>query len=93
MTGFKVGDKGQRYEVRYKDNEGTERILGWAEISDEVDNLKKCIELHPSFYSPRVIDRRRKRRRKNRCKGCGFPIADEADLCGECACEDDCRPD
>ena len=59
MTGFKVGDKGQRYEVRYTDSEGTVRILGWAETDDEVDNFKKGIELHPSFHSPKVIDRRR----------------------------------
>ena len=30
---------------------------------------------------------------ENKCKGCGFVIADGASLCGECACEDDCRPD
>lgn len=29
---------------------------------------------------------------KNKCKGCGFPIAEWEDYCGECACEDDCRP-
>lgn len=30
---------------------------------------------------------------ENKCKGCDFPIADGAVLCGECAYEDDCRPD
>lgn len=31
--------------------------------------------------------------KKNKCKGCGFVIAAGAVLCGECACEDDCRLD
>jgi hypothetical protein len=26
---------------------------------------------------------------RNKCRGCGFPIAPEADYCGECACEED----
>lgn len=54
---FKTGDKGQRYEVRYKDSEGVERVMGWSETDDGVKNLKFAIELHPSFHSPRVIDR------------------------------------
>lgn len=59
MTGFKVGDKGQRYEVRYTDTEGTERVMGWAETSEEVAHFKKAIELHPAFHSPKVIDRQK----------------------------------
>ncbi len=58
MTGFNVGDKGQRYEVRYKDNEGNEKVMGWVENQEGVDNYFKCIELHPTFHSPRVIDRK-----------------------------------
>lgn len=26
----------------------------------------------------------------NRCKGCGYPIANYEDYCGECMCEEDC---
>lgn len=26
---------------------------------------------------------------KNRCKGCGFEISMDSDLCGECVCEED----
>lgn len=26
---------------------------------------------------------------KNRCKGCGFEISMDSDLCGECICEED----
>ena len=55
---FKVGDKGQRYEVRAKNKVNQETfVVGWVETSEGVDNLKKAIELHPSFYSPTVIDR------------------------------------
>ena len=54
---FKVADKGQRYEVRYIDGEGIERVMGWA---DEPKNLVDAIKLHPSFHSPRVIDRQPK---------------------------------
>lgn len=55
---FKVGDKGQRYEVRYTDNEGAEKVMGWAETTEGTDNLSKAIELHPAFHSPKVIDRK-----------------------------------
>lgn len=57
MTGFKVGDKGQRYEVRYKDAEGLVRTLGWAETETGVAKFFRVIELHPAFHSPEVIDR------------------------------------
>ncbi len=26
---------------------------------------------------------------ENKCKICGFPIAEWAEVCGECACEED----
>ena len=51
---FKVGDKGQRYEVRYKDSEGAEKVMGFA---DDPELLVEAIELHPSMHSPKVIDR------------------------------------
>lgn len=58
MTGFKVGDKRQRYEVRYTDAKGVQRVMGWA---DDPKNLVEAIELHPSFHSPKVIDRQAKK--------------------------------
>lgn len=57
MTGLKVGDKGQRYEVRCKDSLGHEIIVGWA---DDPKNLVEAIKLHPSNHSHRVIDRQAK---------------------------------
>jgi len=59
MTGFKVGDKGQRYEVRYTDTKGVERIMGWTKTTEGVDSFFKGIELHPNFHSPKVIDRQK----------------------------------
>lgn len=64
---FKICDKGQRYEVRYKDDEGIERVMGWA---DESENLVKAIELHPSYHSPRVIDRQAKALSGKKHGGC-----------------------
>ena len=34
-----------------------------------------------------------KKKKQNKCKICSFPIAESETICGECACEDDCRPD
>ena len=57
MTGFNVGDKGQRYEVQCKNEEGETVIVGWGETDEHVANLVKGIELHPSYSTPKVIDR------------------------------------
>lgn len=54
---FKVGDKGQRYEVRCKNAIGDEIVVGWA---DDPKTLVESVELHPSFHSPKVIDRKPK---------------------------------
>jgi len=59
MTGFKIGDKGQRYEMRYKNKNGIEKVMGWVETQKGVDDFFKCINLHPAFHSPRVIDRQK----------------------------------
>lgn len=34
MSCFPTGDKGQRYEVRYTDREGVEKVFGWTEEAD-----------------------------------------------------------
>lgn len=57
MTGFKVGDRGQRYEVRAIYGEDKKIILGWADNDEGVQSFLKSIELHPSMHSPEVIDR------------------------------------
>ena len=57
MTNFQVGDRDQRYEVRAKNSQGKEIVFGWTDCADG-DALVKSINLHPSFHSPRVIDRK-----------------------------------
>ena len=64
MTGFNVGDKGQRYEVRAKTDVGKTMIVGWTEIKEDADSMAKGIELHPCLHSPKVIDRQAMKERK-----------------------------
>jgi len=64
MTGFKVGDKGQRYEVRYKDEQDNEKIAGWAGNATGAADFVKAIQLHPSFHSPKIIDRQALKEKK-----------------------------
>ena len=58
MTGFNVGDKGQRYEVQAKNEVGNIVIIGWGETDEQTANLVKGVKLHPCFHSPKVIDRK-----------------------------------
>lgn len=50
------GDKGQRYEVRAIDGTGKEIVVGWCG-NEEGKPLSTCIERHPVWHSPKVIDR------------------------------------
>lgn len=59
-----VGDRRQRYEVRYVDaDDGIEKVFGWT---DETDGgaMVECINLHPVWNSPRVVDRQAKSKEK-----------------------------
>lgn len=53
-----VGDRGQRYEVRYLDEDNQERVMGWSESYPQ--NYLDAINAHPSWHAPYVIDRRPK---------------------------------
>jgi len=55
-SAFKVGDNGQRYEVRFTDSDGNEKVLGWTN-DPSGGGLVQSIELHPTWRLPRVIDR------------------------------------
>ncbi len=55
--GCRIGDKGQRYEVRYTDKE-SEKIMGWTEDPKGFP-LVESIKLHPCWHSPRVLDRKK----------------------------------
>ncbi len=53
----KIGDHGQRYEIRCVDGDGKEIAFGWA---NDPEAFRKSIELHPSYHSRRVVDREAK---------------------------------
>lgn len=50
-------DCGQRFEVRYRDGMGTERVYGFAQAESERDRFVREIEHHPIWSKPRVLDR------------------------------------
>lgn len=53
----KVGDRGQRYEVRFFDREtGKERVMGWTERRDG-GALLSSAKLWPSARDPFIVDR------------------------------------
>ena len=51
-----IGDRGQRYEVRYRDIHGNSQVAGWTEAENGHPFIK-MIELHPTRHSPTIIDR------------------------------------
>jgi len=51
------GDHGQRYEVRYRDGKGTERVFGWAGKPEGARLMVDAIRKHPVWYWPRIVDR------------------------------------
>lgn len=51
-----VGDKGQRYEVRYLDGGGVEHVMGWTEVSDG-GGLAKSLSKHPVWKLSQIVDR------------------------------------
>lgn len=55
---FKVGDKGQRYELRFIDGNGKECIAGWTDGADGKPFIE-AINLHPAWHSPKIIDRQK----------------------------------
>ena len=54
---FKVGDKGQRYEVQGTNDFGHQVVIGWAEAKEGVAALVNSVKLHPTYHNPKVIDR------------------------------------
>jgi hypothetical protein len=52
------GDQGQRYEVRFKANaRNPEIVFGWSDSLEGVQAMVNRINRHPTWRSPRVIDR------------------------------------
>jgi len=62
-SGWRQGyarDCGQRYEVRYKDGLGLERIFGYAGTAECAQKMVDVILLHPSWTAVQLIDREAK---------------------------------
>lgn len=51
-----VGDRGQRFEVRYRNTTGDERIFGWT-IDPTGGAFFDSVKLMPSARNPFVVDR------------------------------------
>ena len=55
---MRCGDQGQRYEVRFKTNaRNPEIVFGWSESPEGAQAIVNRINRHPTWHSPRVIDR------------------------------------
>jgi hypothetical protein len=50
----RVGYKGQKYEVRFRDEEGMDRIFGWQ--NEPEGGLAKAAALHPGWSDVRVVE-------------------------------------
>lgn len=53
----RVGDQGQRFEVRYKDGKGVEHVMGWTGTPEGAELMKAAIDKHPVWHSPLIVDR------------------------------------
>lgn len=58
MSTIPTGDQGQRYEVSFYDPRTSMRqVLGWTAEQEGVNALVACINLHPVWEQPQVLDR------------------------------------
>jgi hypothetical protein len=53
----RIGDKGQRFEISYVDEDGRRIIFGWAATQDGADSFLHSIALNPSMRDGEVRDR------------------------------------
>ena len=57
-----VGDKGQQFEVTFYDpGVGGRRVFGWSDTPEGAFRMASAIELHPSWSSAQIKDRRQAR--------------------------------
>jgi len=52
----RIGDRGQRYEVRFIGSNDKEYVAGWTDNKDGKPFVQS-INKHPVWHSPKVIDR------------------------------------
>lgn len=93
-----VGDRGQQYEVTYRDSDGRRHVMGWCSTLEGARSFANSIRLHPSMDSPHIRDRwicpacgaNWKEREPcahgslPRCVGCLVPYAGDPDDCPGC---------
>ncbi len=53
----RIGDEGQRYEVRFIGSDGKGYVAGWTDDPDGRPFVES-INMHPVWHSPKVIDRK-----------------------------------
>lgn len=53
-----VGDRGQRYEITYRDGRTAERrTLGWCETREKADMIVLAMSSHPTWSAFEIEDR------------------------------------
>lgn len=53
-----VGDRGQRFEIRYIDEvTGAEEVLGWTSTREGADGMAQAMASAPYVRETRIIDR------------------------------------
>lgn len=57
-----TGDRAQRYEVTYQEDEesgtGPRKVFGWSETLSGARQMAGAIDLHPSMFHPQIWDRK-----------------------------------
>jgi hypothetical protein len=51
----RTGYRGQRYEVRFEDSDGSIHVMGWTN-EESGGMLVEAIKAHPTWKNPKVID-------------------------------------
>ena len=64
MPPYKIGDKGLRYEVRFRRADGIGRVFGWAETEDGANEMAAGWRLHPETVEVWVAEKARREKRR-----------------------------
>lgn len=63
----KIGDRGQRFEVRYSDfDHGAERIVGWSDDRAGAEQMASAWRQHPGVDRVRIVDREKEKKHEAR---------------------------
>lgn len=58
LAPHQIGDRGQRYEVRYRENdEMPHKRLGWSEAEKGAEQMRKAWRLRPGVTHCWIVDR------------------------------------